>query len=75
MLSTHQLLRQRHLLELHLVDAGNGWRGQRARGEEDSRLHDGDKRSVLMGNCTRRMQVEWMMERCDGRAVMGGWGS
>jgi hypothetical protein len=38
---THQLLRQRHLLELHLVNASNGGRSQRARSEENSRLHDG----------------------------------
>ena len=45
-LMTYQLLRQRHLLKLHLVDAGNGGRGQRARCEENSRLHDGNKRSM-----------------------------
>ena len=69
-LGTYQLLRERHLLELHLVDAGNGGRGQRTRGEEDSRLHDGSERCVGMGKCTRRMQVEWMMGESDGRAAV-----
>ena len=37
---THQLLRERDLLELHLVDAGACGAHQGARREEDRRLHD-----------------------------------
>jgi hypothetical protein len=43
MRSAYQLLRERHLLELHLVDASDGGRGQRAGCEKNSRLHDGSE--------------------------------
>jgi hypothetical protein len=37
---TYKLLRQRDLVQLHLVNAGRGRRRERARREEDGRLHD-----------------------------------
>lgn len=40
LLMTYELLRQRHLLELHPVDASACGAHQRARSEEDGRLHN-----------------------------------
>lgn len=47
---THQLLGQRHLLELHLVDAGLGGAKHDAGGEEHGALHDGS-RGRRAGGC------------------------
>lgn len=55
------------------MHTGNGGRGQRACGEEDCCLHDDRGRSGLMVDCTWTMQLERMMERCGGRAVVVTW--
>jgi len=39
--TTYQLLRERDLLELHLVDAGMGGAEQSGSRSEESSLHDG----------------------------------
>ena len=41
-MATYKLLRKGNLLELHLVHTGGGGAQQRAGGDEDGRLHDGD---------------------------------
>jgi hypothetical protein len=68
---TYQLLRERHLLELHLVDAGDGGRGQRTRGEENSRLHDGSERCMVMGNALEECSGEMMGKRMVPGARLG----
>lgn len=39
-MATHELLRQRHLLELHLVDGGIGRAKQRSGRGDRASLHD-----------------------------------
>ena len=58
----HELLRERHLLELQAVLAGSGGAQQRTRREEDGRLH-GDGKKWKRQDCGDKKP----MQREDGR--------
>lgn len=76
---TYELVRQRDLLKLHLVHASVRGAHERARGEEDRRLHDDDeylkpRKITKTKNRTRAtirspVEMEGGGECCVGREV------